>query len=198
MGRGPLHERGWPRRLSRTGQRSFRAGLAYYLAWQNGLQIVAAWGGCAPRLHKSSASLKKAGSACTVGGLQVMSGSCLQQCSASCVICPLGLQVTGSACYVRQTETRLTPAPAASLTRTTLTWPAGDVKEFGFRPLPEDGDFSSRFSATETSVAAEKEAQQDGPSTADAAASSPSSSPTKRAAPKEKSASWFGTSEGQM
>eukprot|EP00891_Asterochloris_glomerata_P004921 jgi/Astpho2/4921/Aster-x1266 len=74
----------------------------------------------------------------------------------------------------------------------------GDVKEFGFRPLPEDGNFSSRFSATETSVAAEKEAQQDGPSTADAAASSPSSSPTKRAAPKEKSASWFGTSEGHQ
>ena len=47
-------------------------------------------------------------------------------------------------------------------------------------------------------MAAEKEAQQDGPGTADVAASSPSSSPTKGAAPKERSASWFGSSEGQI
>ena len=47
-------------------------------------------------------------------------------------------------------------------------------------------------------MAAEEEAQQDGPSTADMAASSPSSSPTKGPALKEKSAGWFGSSEGQI
>ena len=179
------------------------------------LQTVAAWGGCALLLW--SVVPRYFGFAIHAGGLQVTSRSCSEAvfnvlfvCWSDSVPAPrfacLGRMVQEAAggqgdqnhLLCRQQQGILNPATAASLVETTGTWPAGDVKEFGFRPLPEDGDFNSRFSATETSVAAEKEAQQDGTGTADVAASSPYSSPTNGAAPKEKSAGWFGSSEGQI